>query len=196
LLALGRHPIQNNYIKPEIGKLPRGLVDRIPLVVYIPSPPDGPSSGPITVPPEALTYPPKPKSASMPAKKPRFRFLRIKKMNIRGDKKSEAQKENEEGKDNEGPMTWEDNWEKGEYPFVRLEENRASCAICLMDFEEPKRRADSGQSPSNAVALGENAGPRSPTDNPDATSIRLENADEGAPLRLLECGHVFHVRIV
>ncbi|KAJ8584513.1 hypothetical protein M405DRAFT_746875, partial [Rhizopogon salebrosus TDB-379] len=25
------------------------------------------------------------------------------------------------------------------YPFVRLEGCRAACAICLMDFEEPKR---------------------------------------------------------
>jgi len=42
---------------------------------------------------------------------------------------------------NEQPQSWEEHWEQGDYPFVRLEGNRAACAICLMDFEEPKRIA-------------------------------------------------------
>jgi hypothetical protein len=37
------------------------------------------------------------------------------------------------------PSTWEDNWVKGEYPFVQLDSHRASCAICLLDFQEPTR---------------------------------------------------------
>jgi hypothetical protein len=42
LLCIGRHPILNPYdIKPTIGKLPRNAVERIPLVMYIPAPPDG-----------------------------------------------------------------------------------------------------------------------------------------------------------
>ncbi|KAJ8519924.1 hypothetical protein ONZ45_g3157 [Pleurotus djamor] len=41
LMCLGRHPLQNpGLIKPEIGKLPRSVVDRIPLVMYIPPSPE------------------------------------------------------------------------------------------------------------------------------------------------------------
>ncbi|EKM80961.1 hypothetical protein AGABI1DRAFT_83898, partial [Agaricus bisporus var. burnettii JB137-S8] len=42
LICLGRHPIQNAHIiKPEIDKLPKTLVEKIPLVMYIPPPPEG-----------------------------------------------------------------------------------------------------------------------------------------------------------
>ena len=40
LIVLGRHPIQNpHYINPEIGKLSKAIVEKIPLVMYIPFPP-------------------------------------------------------------------------------------------------------------------------------------------------------------
>ena len=156
---------------------------------------------------------------------------------------------------------WEDCWESGEFPFVRLDHNRASCAICLLDFEEPKRRVardvirswaqknqerlrgddseeqvmkkggndDGGDSESgkdgdrkedkegeqNADEETNGAGTSNQAPDPSAPgrpegrrrrsttsssssssnlSIRLEDAGEGAqPLRLLPCGHAFHV---
>lgn len=118
------------------------------------------------------------------------------------------------------PISWEDNWERGEYPFVRLENNRAACAICLMDFEEPKRTpgesnqlkdemarvvqsAAASQVENTEKPIGEgSARPReeieevaaSETDEERLQRLQLEDAGEGAqPLRLLSCGHVFHV---
>ncbi|KAG9121383.1 hypothetical protein FRC07_002679 [Ceratobasidium sp. 392] len=53
-------------------------------------------------------------------------------------------------------------WQKTKYPFVRLEPNRAVCAICHVDFEPPKR-------------------------------VGVKDGSEPEALRLLKCGHVFHV---
>lgn len=127
------------------------------------------------------------------------------------------------------PLTWSDYWEESEYPFVVLEGNRAACAICLMDFEEPKRKLGSS-GPSDEEdkdAKGETAAEPAvdgttgkgetvetekepngaePSQNPDSgitletragesSGLHLEDAGEEAqPLRLLACGHVFHVR--
>lgn len=109
---------------------------------------------------------------------------------------------------------------KGEYPFVQLDSHRASCAICLLDFEEPSRvssgpvGSDVPKIPVESQATevpetrqegeGEREGditeqaatlptPVSPTLTGDL-ALRLQDAGEGAqPLRLLKCGHVFHV---
>lgn len=119
-------------------------------------------------------------------------------------------------------MTWEDHWEAGEYPFVRLEGNRAVCAICLLDFEEPKKTGGD----SEAEAKGEErhgtvdvttipelpmqgdatetAGAQEVEEvqveevtDVDREQLRLDDAGEGPqPLRLLGCGHVFHVGAV
>lgn len=119
------------------------------------------------------------------------------------------------------PPTWEDNWEKGEFPFVQLDSHRASCAICLLDFQEPKRvgsdstKATAEEQTHKEVAEnqattdgpetrqeGEGEGditeqataPASPTSPGGDLSLRLQDAGQGAqPLRLLKCGHVFHV---
>lgn len=243
LLCLGRHPAQS--IKPEIGKLPKSVVDMIPLVYYIPPPPDEPSK-PIAFPPEAFSYPPKP-SQLLKTPKRRFKFFPIKKRSSKdtganggkeaGDEKSKR------SRDGAGevvkPTVWEDNWEKGDHPFVRLEGNRASCAICLMDFDEPKRApgaegvrdskmdADGGNGKGTeeiaveqpATPIRESTGTQdtpagaSGPDNETTTidiegdmyleddgndgiqaELRLEDAGDGPqPLRLLVCGHVFHV---
>jgi len=206
LLCLGRHPLQNpHYIKPEIGKLPKSIVDRIPLVIYIPPPPDDVGS-PISLPKPVHSYPPKPSSI---LRRKRFAFLprRLKKPGATDshaeDKKAVAQK-NAATKEEE---TWEDNWERYEYPFVRLDGNRAACAICLTDFEEPKRltAAEDGEV-RKAVELVES---NTPSSLPKGEEIeipvehiteeernalpRLQDAGEGPqPLRLLACGHVFH----
>jgi hypothetical protein len=124
-------------IRPEIGKLPKSLVDRIPLVIYIPPPPDEPSNGPITLPDTVFSYPPK----QSPSKKPKRRFAFLKRMKTKQKDEDEPISEKQDRKRVHvgEPVTWEDHWEQGDYPFVRLEGNRAACAICLMDFEEPKR---------------------------------------------------------
>ena len=193
-------------IKPEIGKLPKSIVDRIPLVVYIPPPPDELTGGPRI--PEAIyanTYPPKPRATTPP--KRRFAFLKKLKGKSNGEngETSDAGKKAGKKAQKDGePLTWEENWEAGEYPFVRLEGNRAACAICLMDFEEPKRVGgkpdDADATPAahdQAVAEGpaQEVPIQEETRDVDA-ALKLEDAGEGAqPLRLLACGHVFHVSV-
>ncbi|KAG1716630.1 hypothetical protein ID866_508 [Astraeus odoratus] len=203
LLCLGRHPLQNpHYIKPEIGKLPKSIVDRIPLVIYIPPPPDDVVS-PISLPKPVHSYPPKPPSA---LRRKRFAFLprRLKKSSATDsraeDKKVVAQK-NAENKEEE---TWEDNWEKYDYPFVRLDGNRAACAVCLMDFEEPKRlpATQDGEVKREAESDALTSSPKGEeteipvehiTEEERDALPRLQDAGEGPqPLRLLACGHVFH----
>jgi hypothetical protein len=208
---MGRHPLQNpHYIKPDIGSMSRSLVDRIPLVYYIPPPPDEPSSGPITIPPEALIYPPKGKPTPARPKKPRFRWLRPKKKPAKGANAGGGADDEKDAARAEGRLArtrvWEDNWEKSEYPYVRLEENRATCAICLLDFEEPRRvgkdAPEDASTKDDGPLVGE--GPldgvvevaaRLPASGGDG-ELHLEDAGEGVqPLRLLACGHVFHVRL-
>lgn len=103
---------------------------------------------------------------------------------------------------------WEANWEKSEYPFVKLPNNRATCAICLVDFEAPPKKGTA------AASMAMKAVSESSMQSPGASgsrhggkpnkkrhekrvqveNLKLEDAGEGAqPLRLLACGHAFHV---
>lgn len=210
LLCLGRHPLQNpHYIKPEIDKLPKAIVERIPLVIYIPPPPeDDGKAQPISLPKPVHSYPPKAPASRMPRR--RFAFFH------RKSNKSEPGVETRDGKQSaksevKDPETWEDSWEQCQYPFVRLEGNRAACAICLMDFEEPKRL--SGAIESNTTEKSEEQAVVPPTEDDSSRQReeeveipveriteeergdlpRLEDAGVGPqPLRLLACGHVFH----
>jgi hypothetical protein len=209
-------------IKPEIGKLPKSTVDRIPLVMYIPPPPDEPSDGPIKVPDAVYSYPPKQTGATKPPKR-RFAFLRTM-SSFKGKGKGKGAgtsaggngsnlSEKDGGLKGKGvekvePVTWEDHWEQGDYPFVRLEGNRASCAICLMDFEEPKKVT--GLEKAAAVGGENEKEPAEDEEGEQVQEIQVEKAmdedespfvnlvdtGEGVqPLRLLTCGHVFHVRM-
>ncbi|KZT26724.1 hypothetical protein NEOLEDRAFT_1155469 [Neolentinus lepideus HHB14362 ss-1] len=224
LVLLGRHPLQNpGYMKPEIGKLPKSVVERIPLVLYIPPPPDDEKEkpSPVAFPPPIYTYPPKSSQAGsvVPGRRRRrFTFLRnfAKAKGTRKD--SEGRDTSRGGKTAEKEkteLTWEDNWEQGDLPFVRLEDNRAACAICLLDFEEPKRirpltnenegddRAKVNE--TDATAKGDEGADQTAsgqveelrvgevTEEERAEILKLEDAGEGPqPLRLLGCGHVFH----
>ncbi|KAG1815951.1 uncharacterized protein BJ212DRAFT_1504336 [Suillus subaureus] len=195
LLCLGRHPLQNpHYIKPEIDKLPKAIVERIPLPISLPKP--------------VHSYPPKAPASRTPRR--RFAFFH------RRSTKSEQGAEIRDGKQSvksevKDPETWEDNWEQCKYPFVRLEGNRAACAICLMDFEEPKRLSAAAEASTMekseeqaAVTLTEDNPPRQReeeveipveriTEEERGGLPRLEDAGVGPqPLRLLACGHVFH----
>lgn len=202
MICLGRHPLQNpHYIKPEIGKLSKSVVDRIPLVLYIPAPPetDPATPGekdPIAKPKPAHSYPPKPVADRLP----RRRFAWFKRRTAKKTESSEKSgKETGDGKDKSesGGESWEDNWEHGEYPFVRLEGNRAACAICLMDFEEPKRVKGGHEVAADDEKAGEGSAKEEKEgkegDVTEEERLRLEDAGEGPqPLRLLACGHVFH----
>ena len=253
LLCLGRHPIQNpHYIKPDVDKLPKSVVDQIPLVLYIPPPPgETTETTPhVSTPAPAHAYPPKSPTPSSTVPKRRFMFFRRK--DAKSKKKGAGQTSSADSKtrhakdgkhekggedavgeeEEEEDVPWDEMWEKSEYPFVRLEGNRAVCAICLMDFEEPKRvrgAKGSGAKPQQPGAdAGANAesGPSSPpvggagesgsgsgrgsaggeaTQEIQVEAVTEEERDalgegqgesegEGPePLRLLACGHVFHV---
>ncbi|KAI1794162.1 hypothetical protein LXA43DRAFT_998029 [Ganoderma leucocontextum] len=231
LLCLGRHPLQNpHYIKPDIDKLPKSVVDQIPLVLYIPPPPGETTdvTPSISVPAPAHAYPPKSPAPSSTAPKRRFMFFRHKSKKkvagaafSAGSADSKALPGTDEGKEEkdieiaaeeqeEGEVPWDEMWEKSEYPFVRLEGNRAVCAICLMDFEEPKRvrgakgsGAESGPSSPPVGGEGESGSPSGEaTEEIQVEAVTEEERDalkegegegEGPePLRLLTCGHVFH----
>lgn len=203
--------MQNPHmIKPEVGKLPKSIVDSIPLVVYIPPPPDEPAGTP-KIPEAIYTYPPKVKTSTSPPKK-RFAFLRRNKSNKasdgvhKGDRGNKDEKATKQGRGE--PQSWEEHWEQGEYPFVRLEGNRAACAICLMDFEEPKRvsgtsvdgKVEDEKPVAHAESVAEGPVQEIPCDRIEEedrdAQLKLEDAGEGAqPLRLLACGHVFHVSV-
>ncbi|KAJ7262165.1 hypothetical protein B0H12DRAFT_1217556 [Mycena haematopus] len=205
LMCLGRHPMQNpGMIRPDVGKLSPSIVDRIPLVMYIPPPPDA-LPGSITIPQAVYSnseYPPK--AGPSTAKPKRFKFLHRRKGNKAESSSSSAGDVPVRAPQQAGePQTWQDHWEHTGYPFVVLEGNRAACAVCLMDFEEPKRIAGLEPVPTTAAPPEEPA-PSPPAiqevpveiNDPAATTenqLKLEDAGEGAvPLRLLACGHVFH----
>ncbi|KAG8822707.1 hypothetical protein FRC19_005394 [Serendipita sp. 401] len=204
LLCLGRRPLfRANGINHEIGKLPQEVVQRIPLVFYIPTPP--PKEVKETTGTNAHTYPPtapqEPGVAEAQKEEPaesadgsqshrRHRFFFLSKLKkSKGDSKA-GEKEQSKGKQKAPVDEWEANWERGEYPFVKLPENRATCAICLLDFEEPPRRGSAHPSISGPIAI---QGKETTENRVPVESLSLQDAGEGAtPLRLLACGHAFH----
>ncbi|KAJ4483421.1 hypothetical protein J3R30DRAFT_3284694 [Lentinula aciculospora] len=201
LVCIGRHPLQNPHmIKPEIGKLPKNLVERIPLVMYIPPPPDAlPTEGPIQIPANIYSYPPKSplKGINTPAKK-RFKFIKIRKSSPKPDKTpTDCATDNSKQRISIEHGSWENNWDTEGYPHVVLDDNRAACAICLLDFEEPKRLHPVGGRRTKAVTSEPKGGEVTveviSEEERENDELRLADAGEGAqPLRLLRCGHVFH----
>lgn len=181
-------------IKPEIGKLSKSVVDKIPLVTYIPAPPyDGAKESAHQMP---HVYPPK---QQIQRRSIRFRLLDI--SFFRPKPKPAADKQPEGKSDSPDADSWADRWEQGEFPFVTLEGNRATCPICLQDFEEPKRKvADNQVADEKTSRPSEEGSSQWPTNvvvetKKDDLNLKLADAGEGdQPLRLLGCGHVFHVR--
>lgn len=183
-------------ITPEVGKLPKSIVDRIPLVIYIP-PPDNPSEEKTLFP---HIYPPKPSKRQM-----RFRLL--KEFTLRGSTLSKAgTSDKESGKDDGNKAnSWADNWESGQYPFITLDGNRAACAICLNDFGPPKRNVgNTAEEKPVGDRRGVSTHVEASVSTSDYTDIEstigeipaCESKDPVAvpqPLRLLGCAHVFHV---
>ncbi|KAJ7703188.1 hypothetical protein B0H17DRAFT_1042128 [Mycena rosella] len=199
LMCLGRHPMQNpTMIRPDVEKLSPSVVDRIPLVMYIPPPPDA-LPGSITIPQAVYSYPPKVPAPSVPPKR-RFKFMRRRGNKDASSTSSPSDLPERTPQHKGEPQTWQDHWEHTGYPFVVLEGNRAACAVCLMDFEEPKRidgyeattGASSTAEPEVSTAVIQEV-PVNTNSAGEADQLKLEDAGEGAqPLRLLACGHVFH----
>ncbi|KAG8835734.1 hypothetical protein FRC17_001525 [Serendipita sp. 399] len=206
LLCLGRRPLfRANGINHEIGKLPQEVVARIPLVFYIPTPP--PKEAKESTSTTNHTYPPPPpalngtgaqdapkeevhensESAQPPRRHRFFFFHRLKRS--KGDAKA-GEPGSSKGKQAGPEDEWEANWERGDYPFVKLPENRATCAICLLDFEEPPRRGSAHPSTSGLIS---GKGKETAESAIQVEPLTLQDAGEGAtPLRLLACGHAFH----
>lgn len=207
LICLGREPLQLTSSQPKVGKLPLKAVESIPLVLYIPAPVNKNSDPPKIEKDESVSkpetahvhaYPPQrdcPSPSSFQSTGTRVQSRRSKRWFT--FRRISSKKETGFGsKELRAEDSYEDKWEKGEYPFVRLEENRAVCAICLCDFEEPRRvRYSIGSMPpldQEEKAIGDIV--ESPTENIVDEALRLADAGDGAqPLRLLDCAHVFHV---
>ncbi|GJJ06519.1 hypothetical protein Clacol_000711 [Clathrus columnatus] len=213
LICLGREPLQAASSHSKVGKLSVKAVDSIPLVLYIPAPtskdtdPDPPpkteNDDPISKPEAAHihSYPPQrecPSPSSMRSTGTRVHSRRSKRWFTfrRLSSKKDGDQDSEKPRLKNGDP-YEEKWEKGEYPFVKLEENRAVCAICLCDFEEPKRiRYSIGSMPpldQEEKAMGGGDGDYGPTPVDEEDALRLADAGGGSqPLRLLDCAHVFH----
>ncbi|CAE6413527.1 unnamed protein product [Rhizoctonia solani] len=146
LVCMGRHPIQPGgrmgQINPDVPKMPRTMVDRIPLVMYIPTTTTTTTTTEPTAPEPAHVYPPPTSTPTTTATKRRFFFFKKK------PKKNEMDQLKNKSDDMEAAE-----WEKNEYPFVKLEANRAACAICLTDFEPPRRVGQEGESTAEPLRL-------------------------------------------
>ncbi|KAG8724685.1 hypothetical protein FRC09_015596 [Ceratobasidium sp. 395] len=140
--ALEAHP---QYSDSGTSPMPRELVDRIPLAVYIPAILQDETNSPTRSKPAAAGTKPNPiHPPKLDTRKPtRVKLLLFPRKKTEDD--PEAM------------------WQKTEYPFVRLESNQAVCAVCKVDFEPPRRVGD------------------------------VEGGAEAEALRLLACGHVFHI---
>ena len=181
MLCLGR-PLDsrgNPQIRAEIPKLDQKHVNMIPLVVFIPEedstveeekqeehtyPPQTPSQNEPSASSDAtqVTTPAPAGETSAPkAKKPRFRFLRRKTKPV-VDTPTE-QKQVEKGAETKGEKAEEDPWEarfeRNEHPFVKLDGNRATCAICLCDFVAPRPRGTVEPGPSSTPGPSHSALP-------------------------------------
>lgn len=178
---------------PSIAQLPLALLRDTSAPQQTPHfyPPDTPETPSGLAAPDALTQqqtPPAgsvPGATSLPKPHPRFAFFRRKKRSAATGATSPKGEESEAAADDESEGEWENRYVKSSLPFVRLENNRATCAICLMDFDEPPRKKIKGKFPSKGDVGAAAAGPSSEQSN-----------TEPEPLRLLECGHVFHVRLL
>ncbi|OSD08299.1 hypothetical protein PYCCODRAFT_1379783 [Trametes coccinea BRFM310] len=196
--------------KPAIGKLSQAEVDRIPLVLYIPPPPGEEVTSPVSPPPKAHSRFPsltKPAPHATPKRKKRFIHFKPKRVQDGDGIPVDGGDLNvSSALDYVDP--WDASFEPAPYPLVRLPENKATCMICLCEFEAPRKV---GGAPADAEG-GEAhemtpVRPSSDRDQnieevqveaprpADAATVHLANEEGGdapQPLRLLSCGHAYH----
>ncbi len=203
--------------QPIVGKLSKKDVERIPLVLYIPPPPTDTPASPISPLPRSVTHPIPVPTRTLPPPSPskRRRFVFFRPTFRRRDTKVDIA-DIEQGAEVTSPIDdegdeWDRSWERGSYPFVRLPENRATCMICLTEFEAPRRVSERERAVQPTLTLEGNVLEMRPLSSPaaDVEEVRVESpryadartielADTGGsdaqqPLRLLSCGHVYHV---
>ena len=183
------------------GGLTQAEIDRIPLVIYIPPPPDDGLASPIS--PSDDSNPTSPTSPRT-RRRIRMRFIFF---SVRRSSNNDVEQGAAPADAN---AAWEANWQPTAYRFVRLLDNQARCAICLTDFEAPRRVDPAPQDPASgethemtparprlaAVSVEYSVPTESPHPKDAAVIQRVESGqDDGPqPLRLLSCGHAFHVR--
>ncbi|KAG8923578.1 hypothetical protein FRC02_011050 [Tulasnella sp. 418] len=184
-------------------------VDQIPQVIYIPPPPSSDPAEPASSSPE---YPPKPhapvsgaEASAEPATgeavqsertvgnriKNAFKIFQRKRPVEKTDIEA-APKRISEDHSSEDP--WEAQFEKGAYPFIRLEQHRDVCAICLVNYVPPRRRdANLVSGAMTSTNSTNNEHPETTDNNNDEENEEEEQTGKpGEPLRHLPCGHVFH----
>ncbi|KAG9036307.1 hypothetical protein FS837_001705 [Tulasnella sp. UAMH 9824] len=184
MLCLGR-PVDrhgNVIVRPEIPRMEQSLIEKIPLVVYIPP------KEPETKPQEKSDGASEPRESSRkdsgnPADAAGLGEASVTSQ-TRGGSNATASRSarnrfawlRRHGEKNKAPnlTLWSDaklveegdqRFEKSEHPFVVLESNRAMCYICLGEFVEPKRK--------DGVAT---APPRSETPEPVTAAVEGPSA--------------------
>jgi len=154
-------------INHEVKRLSKENVWRIPLVTYIPAPPST-HVAPIAEGSGLCgSYPPQPAVESR----------------AEGARQKSVRKR------------WDDQWERGPHPFVRLTENQEACPICFEEYQQPRRKDRNEAQPptANTLVTLMYSPITADTRNLSRTGIETVN-NRGESLRLLDCGHVFHVR--
>ncbi|KAG8712459.1 hypothetical protein FRC09_019843 [Ceratobasidium sp. 395] len=133
--ARGAQPQDSDSNPPP---MPRVLVDRIPLAVYIPATIQGETNSSNKLKPAVDGT----KLGLL--KRTGFKLFFFSRKKVENDPEAI--------------------WQKSKHPFVKLESNQAICAVCKVDFEPPRR-----------------------------VGVQVEDGPEAEALRLLACGHAFHM---
>ena len=164
-ICVWHHLLQNpGMIKPDIGKLPKAIVDRIPLVYYIPPQPwdNLANDSNFSFLPSVVTL---------------FVLLHS---GFRGTTPTNQLR-------NWTQINfWANNWEQGQYPFVTLEGTRATWTICLMIPRHPPRRkvTNSEVKPASENKTVEEQTTQTSTSDPGETNtgpniLKLQDAGVG-----------------